>query len=275
MILSEKQIEKLNKKIRHYFHFSSSVKLKWQKMEKGLSNTKFLIESKDNSPLAVCKIYEKDQAIPAEKRLQNEKKALELFGGKIAPELIWTDNSKILCYNYIIGTEITNLTNEERKNIEEEFRKTVDFIHSYSNKNFEKTKKQFSKLQSFYFRIFDNYEKMNLSVPEYMSAKIPIIKNKLKNLYEILQSEGLKVSYIHGDLVPLNIIVNGNQVSLIDFEYFRMDISIFDDLYFNYFSDKHQLNIELPVISVNKEIQEVYEELIQLLNNYWLFSKKL
>ncbi|UJG44158.1 MAG: aminoglycoside phosphotransferase family protein [Candidatus Heimdallarchaeum endolithica] len=275
MILSEKQIELINKKVRIFFHFNSSEKLKWIKMEKGFSNTKFIIKSRNDEPLSVCKIYNNDPIISARKRLQNEKRALELFGGKVAPELIWTDNSTILCYKYIKGKEIINLTNEERKNIEEELVKTIEFVHNYNNLSLKENKEQYSQLSSFYSTILDNYEKMNLSVPKHISKQFSLIRNSLKNLYLSMESERIKISYIHGDLVPLNIIVEKNQVSFIDFEYFRIDIPIFDYLYFNYFADKHQLKIKLPVILKNKEIKNVYTNLIKLLNIYWSLSNEI
>lgn len=237
--------------------------LVWSKLEKGLTNTKYLITTKSQKPLAVCKVYSDDDVIPPSIRFSREKQALEIFGGDIAPDIIWTNNSNILVYEYIQGTDFQKTEIEKDK--KEVLEKTLSYIHEKAR---EAKKPEKQDVTRFYENLIDEYEN---SPKNYPTELIEVLRKLMKNHGKILDSNEDNLTYIHGDLVPPNLLFQENKLKLIDWEYFRPELPCFDSNYLNYYSKAHKLSIELDV---EKERKEQYTQLIDILEKLWFHGYK-
>ncbi|MHA1303401.1 MAG: phosphotransferase [Candidatus Heimdallarchaeaceae archaeon] len=257
-MIEENIKQQINHSVFNFFNLEPKGELRWVKLEKGFSNTKYIISEPDAYNLAICKVFKEDGVVLAKERLRNEKKALEIFGGYLSPKLIWTDKKKILCYAFVEGQELiaANLT----PNSKDKILQNIEAIHCESNRKNFNTKDVFR----FYRTIFENYEKLDLQLSGTLQNRIDTIVSQLE---KILLTGEQKLTFIHGDLVPPNILIAKEKVFFIDFEYFRVDLPVFDYIYFNYYSNLHKIPIRIQ-ISKN-QVTETYEELIDILNKLW------
>ena len=235
----------------------------WSKLDKGLTNTKYLITTRSRKPLAVCKVYSNEDIIPPAIRFEREKQALEIFGGDIAPEIIWTSKVNILVYEYIQGTEFLKIDSEQNK--KELLEKTLSYIHEKARESKIPSKQD---VNDFYVGLIEEYEN---SPKNYPPALIEDLKKLMKKHGKTIDSNEDILTYIHGDLVPPNLLFQDNKLKLIDWEYFRPELPCFDNNYLNYYSKAHKLQIE---VDVEKERKDLYVQLIDILEKLWYHGYK-
>ena len=118
---------KLEIEVKVMKKYNFMPELVWTKLDKGFTNTKYLITTKSQKPLAVCKVYCDADIIPPAIRFEREKQALEIFGGDIAPKIIWSSDANILVYEYAQGKEILKMDLDQEK--KELLEKTVAHVH--------------------------------------------------------------------------------------------------------------------------------------------------
>ncbi|MHA2308969.1 MAG: phosphotransferase, partial [Candidatus Heimdallarchaeaceae archaeon] len=207
----------------------------WSKLDKGFTNTKYQITTKSQKPLAICKVYSDTDIIPPVIRFEREKQALEIFGGDIAPEIIWlSDANNILVYEYVQGKEFLKMDLDQEK--KELLEKTLIHIHDKARSTNSLVKQD---VMDFYNRLIDEYEN---SPKKYPTNLIEDLKNITKKHGKILDSDEEDLTYIHGDLVPPNLLFQEKKLMLIDWEYFRPELPCFDSNYLNYYSKAHKIS---------------------------------
>ncbi len=240
-----------------------SLELDWQLMQKGYSNIKYKITRKDGTPLAVCKIYNEDNIISPITRLKNEKKAIEIFAGTYAPTFIWSNNKKILVYKYISATETTEtwMTEEKQKQIV----KMIKNIHQKGKQLHPKI----GEIKTFYKNLIHKYKKVLYH--EYPSL-IDSLQKQSTDLLDTISDYSHELTYIHGDLIPTNFLLQDNRPFLVDWEYFRPELTIFDIEYLNYYADKEQVDIHMS--HEYPQLTEIYKKLIDSLNKCWWLNYK-
>ncbi len=235
----------------------------WSKLEKGFTNTKYLITTKSQKRLAVCKVYSDADIIPPVIRFKREKLALELFGGDIAPKIIWSSNANILVYEYVQGKEFLKMDLDQEK--KELLEKTLDHIHDKARIAKSPLKQD---VMDFYNRLIEEYEN---SPKNYPPELIEELKKITKIHGKILDSNEENLTYIHGDLVPPNLLFQEKKLMLIDWEYFRPELPCFDSNYLNYYSKAHKIPFEMIV---EKERRDQYIQLIDTLEKLWYHGYK-
>jgi len=230
----------------------------WTKLDKGFTNTKYLISTKSQKPLAVCKVYSDDDIIPPALRFEREKHALEIFGGDVAPEIIWSSKANILVYEYIQGTEFhkTEIDQDKKELIE----KTMIHIHDKARSSGYPLKED---VMTFYQRLVEEYEN---SPKNYPQSLVDDLKKIIKKHGKVLDSNEDDLTYIHGDLVPPNLLFQEDKLMLVDWEYFRPELPCFDSNYLNYYAKAHKIALEMDV---ERERKEQYLHLIDILEKLW------
>ncbi|MHA1667543.1 MAG: phosphotransferase [Candidatus Heimdallarchaeaceae archaeon] len=242
-----------------------STNFTWEKLELGLTNTKYLIKSEGRKPLAVCKIYSENEIFENFTRLESEKQALKLFGGKIAPELIWANEEGVLVYKYVEGRELNKSKNF--KNIEERIKKTIDTISEITR---EKRKLEVKEITEYYYSIYEKCKNSKLNYPEKLLLSF---ENIIGEVGELIKEYEEEINFIHGDLVPTNLIVKNEKITLIDWEFFRPELSFFDYEYFNYYAKKHNIPISISKEKAKKEKERAYRHLIKILNDIYMIER--
>ncbi len=241
--------------------FRLSSKLKWEKINKGYTNENYTIKKSNGSPLAVCKIFIDDEIYLPKERFDREVCALENNSENIAPRILYQKNSKILVYNYVEGIGLHQLT---PKLIDIKYIKnTLDILHSVS---ISKRKSLKSEVTSFYYEIAKRYQKSKLAYPQKLIDSLQTLAHQQEELLDIY-SESL--SYVHGDLIPPNLIYKNNKITLIDWEFSRPELVFFDYQYLNYYARAHNLSIE---IEIESDLQLFYNDLIDVLERLWRYG---
>lgn len=241
--------------------YRSPLELRWSRMEKGLTNLKYLISANDK-PIAICKIFTKTGIIAPEIRFEREKQALEIFGGSFAPKTISSDNPNVLVYEYVVGREFLKLRTS--KDMTPVITETLAEIHKKSQ---IKKEASIEMVTEFYQNLISYYKNSDLSYP---SKMVKNLQDIVKAQEEILDDNKENLTHIHGDLVPPNFIFRNEKVILIDWEFFRPELNFFDIAYFNYYAKAHKFPVELKM--EDKKIEEVYNNLVDILEQLWFFA---
>jgi len=241
--------------------FKLSSKLKWEKINEGYTNENYTIMKSNGSPLAVCKIFTDDEIYLSEERFKREVSALEKYSETIAPEILFQKNSKILVYNYVEGTGLHKLSS---KLIDiDQITKTLDVLHSNS---ISKRKSLKSEVTSFYNEIALRYQKSKLAYPQKLINSLLTLTHQQE---ELLDKYIEFLTYVHGDLIPPNLIYKNNKITLIDWEYSRPELVFFDYQYLNYYAKAHNLSIK---IEMEDELHLFYNDLIDILERLWRYG---
>lgn len=266
MNIEEKLKMRINIAVAQRFH-CNFTELTWEKLNKGYSNDKFVIKMLDDTPLALCKIYRDRDIISYRKRIKREQLGIELLARNVAPDFIRVIPPNILIYAFIPGndlTEKTNITEEDMNNIKQ----SINVIHVVSRKR--KTASRYD-LINFYNDLFKDYKNSEIIDDELLDELV----NSIKDVAQIAIEKENEITYVHGDLVPANILFQKYAVYFIDWEYFRVDLPAFDYVYFNYYAKKHNLpTVSLPDTITDREI-DVYERLIESLDKIWWRYREL
>lgn len=238
-----------------------STKLHWKKINEGYTNENYTIMKSNGSPLAVCKIFTDDEIYLSKERFKREASALKKYSETIAPKILFQKNSKILVYNYVEGTGLHQLS-PKLINIDQ-IKKALDFLHSASNSERKSVK---SDVTSFYKNILNRYQKSKLTYPQKLIDSLLTLTYQQE---ELLDTYADHLTYVHGDLIPPNLIYNNNKITLIDWEFSRPELVFFDYQYLNYYAKAHNLSIE---IEMEKNLQLFYNELIDVLERLWRYG---
>lgn len=241
--------------------FELSSKLIWEKINEGYTNENYTIKKSNGSPLAVCKIFTDDEIYLRKERFEREVSALEKYSGNIAPQVLYQKNSKILIYNYVEGTGLHKLS---PKLIDISYVKdTLDTLHSAP---ISKDKTLKSDVISFYKTIALRYQKSKFAYPQKLINSLLTLAHRQE---ELLDTYTEFLTYVHGDLVPPNLIYRNSSITLIDWEFSRPELVFFDYQYLNYYAKAHNLSIE---IEIEKDLQLFYDELIDILERLWRYG---
>ncbi len=270
MFVNEEIFDLVNKAIDDFYSLNRPIKLKWKKVDKGYSNDNFFVTANEKT-LAVVKQYKEDPILPAKRKLSNELTALKLYSKvNLAPAIIWFSvDYNILCYSFIAGNDLCEKEEIgliDNKNDIRVINNAFSVIHNFNVDKEEK--KHPNYVIEFYRSIFESYKKQGL-VDMHLNKKIDDL---LKSLTDLLPSYAQNIGYIHGDPVPTNIISDNSHICFIDFEYFRVDLPIFDLIYFNYYSTKHRLALHIDLTEEDnfyRDIIWLYYDLINILNKLW------
>ncbi|MFW9853306.1 MAG: aminoglycoside phosphotransferase family protein, partial [Candidatus Thorarchaeota archaeon] len=209
----------------------------WKYIERGFINKKFKIIGENKRPLAICKIFTGEEEIyRAEHRYEREELALDIFGGTIAPEIIWKKKSEIIVYRYILGQELIHIeiNNEVKKKLKE----VLEQVHKTAR---NKNKGRKDEVSIYYQNIISDYKKSKVEYPNKLIEELEHLHHQQNEILDQFQEQ---LTYVHGDLVPPNFIFDGNQFTLIDWEFFRPELSFFDYQYFNYYAKAHKIPIK-------------------------------
>ena len=230
----------------------------WQPIDKGYTNEKYLISGNEQEPLAVCKIFSKNEIYQSELRFEREKHALELFGGDIAPKIIWANKSGILVYEYLLGQELHlvdyNLLDPS------EITNIIEKIHRKSKEKRNAIKEDVIK---YYIEIAELFESSKDDYPPKLIEKL----KKLTNIQvEIIDEYSEYLTHVHGDLIPPNFIVNESKIKLLDWEFSRPELTFFDFQYFNYYAEAHDIPVRL---NIKAEIKNFYSNIVDVLERLW------
>ena len=240
--------------------------LSWKKIQKGYSNDKYIISRPDETPLAICKIYTRRNIIHPKLRLRREQEALEMFARNVAPDLIRVIKPNLLVYSFIPGVDATE-KKEISKEEFEQIKKNIQIIHALGR---SKKKPSRYDMVAFYDGLFRDYKNSEIIEEDLLDR----LSEAIRNVAQIAIEKETDITYIHGDLVPANILFQKHATYFIDWEYFRVDLPIFDYVYLEHYSKKH--NLTLPISHDYSEKEwEAYENLITTLDDiWWLYRKK-
>jgi len=241
-------------------HINEYQELQWVSMDKGYFNSNLLIKGKNSTPIAVCKYFPKDKIFKTENRFEREANALTLFGGLISPKLIWKKKPNLIVYEYLSGTELLNVKIDD--SIRNKITSTIDKLHEIAR---EKRKPIKEDVTRYYKNLLSIYSNSTLEYPEKLLNDFEVLIRKQE---ELLDTYKENLTFVHGDLVPPNIIVN-EQMKLIDWEFFRPELSFFDYQYLNYYAKAHSIDINLEIKS---DLSEFYNDLIDVLERLWRFG---
>ncbi len=238
--------------------FKDYQEFSWQPIEKGYTNQKYLISGKKNNPLAVCKIFSKNEIYKSELRFEREKHSLELFGGDIAPQLIWSSKSGIIVYEYLVGVEL-HLVDYNNLN--------PALITELIKKVHKKTRKESKSLKDDVLKYYSSIlELVSSSTDEYPKKLIDKLRKLTIRQSEILDDHSKYITHVHGDLIPPNFIINDGDVKLLDWEFSRTELPFFDFQYFNYYAKAHGIPIQL---SIPGNLEKFYHDLVDILERLW------
>ena len=241
-------------KYNQYRHFV------WIELNKGYINKNLLVRGEDNEPIAICKYYPDDEIFPPEIRYEREINALELFGGTLAPNIIWKKRPRILVYEYLKGKDL--LETQIDVSVQNEIFDSIKKIHDIAK---IKRKPHIEDVTKYYQLLIKNYTSSNITYP---TTLVKNLEDLIEDQKEILDEFIENITYVHGDLVPPNLIID-NQVKFIDWEFSRPELSFYDYQYFNYYAKAHGLSISLEI---DKKFQEFYDKLIDVLERLWRFG---
>jgi thiamine kinase-like enzyme len=241
--------------------FTLSSKLHWEQINEGYTNENYTIMKSNGSPLAVCKIFTDDEIYLSKERFKREISALEKYSETIAPKILFQKNSKIIVYQYVEGTGLHQLPPELID--VDQVKKTLDILHSFSVSRRKPTK---SDVTSFYIKIAKRYQKSKLAYPHKLIDSLLKLINQQE---ELLDTYTEFLSYVHGDLIPPNLIYKNNKITLIDWEFSRTELIFFDYQYLNYYAKAHNLPIK---IEMEDELQLFYNKLIDVLERLWRYG---
>lgn len=241
--------------------FMLSSKLKWEKINEGYTNENYTIKKSNGSPLAVCKMFTDDEIYLRKERFEREVSALEKYSENIAPKILYQKNSKIVVYKYVEGTGIHQIT--PKLNDIKYIENTLDILHSVS---IPKRKSLKSEVTSFYNTIAIRYQESKLAYPQKLINALLTLAHQQE---ELLDTYTEFLTYVHGDLVPPNLIYKNNKITLIDWEFSRPELVFFDYQYLNYYARAHNLSIE---IEMENDLQLFYNELIDNLERLWRYG---
>lgn len=219
--------------------FRSAMELKWTKLDKGLTNLKYVISVFDNKPIAIVKIFPNNGIISPEQRFKREKEALKIFGGTIAPKLICGDNPNVIVYEYAEGKELINM--RTNKDLTPLISATLTQLH---NAETPLESPSTEDVSNYYYKLIENYKSSEVSFPNKMIKELHDIVSSQE---KILEENKDNLTYIHGDLVPPNFIFRNDKICLIDWEFFRPELSYFDIEYFNYYARSHKIPFEIKI----------------------------
>ena len=236
----------------------------WEELSKGFTNRKYLIMQEDRTPLAICKTYSENSVIESGLRFEREKQALELFEGILAPQIIWYTKPNILVYDYVPGTELHLLKTD--KNLKEPLFSSINLIHRVTKQKRLPLKSDVIKFNN---QLYSTYVSSPLSYPKNL---IEDLENAITSMEDVLDQNEDSLTYIHGDLVPANIIIQDEKIFFIDWEFFRPDLSTFDFKYFDYYSSAHNLGISLS--ESKSSLSLFYSNLVRVLDDLWWFGFK-
>jgi len=241
--------------------FKLSSKLHWEQINEGYTNENYTIMKSNGSPLAVCKLFTDDEIFFSKERFKREISALEKYSKTIAPKILFQKNSKIIVYQYVEGTGLHQLS---PKLIDiDQIKKTLAVLHSVS---ISKRKSLKSDVTSFYNNTAIRYQKSKLAYPQKLIDSLLTLAHQQE---ELLDTYTDRLTYVHGDLIPPNLIYNNNKITLIDWEFSRPELVFFDYQYFNYYAKSHNLSIE---IEMESDLQLFYNELIDVLERLWRYG---
>ncbi len=208
----------------------------------------------------MCKYYPDDDIFKPENRFEREVNALELYEGSIAPILIWKKKSRIIVYEYLIGNELLKVSVDE--SIKHKIKHTISRTHEIARTKRKPIKEDVTK---YYENLILNYSTSKVNFPEKQISDLQQLIDKQK---EYLDRFSENLTYVHGDLVPPNLIVN-DQIKFIDWEFFRPELSFFDYQYFNYYAEAHGM---AATLDIEEEVSEFYNQLIDVLERLWRFG---
>ena len=239
--------------------------LKWKAIDKGLINKTYFISSSDETPLAVCKFYTEDDIYPPEVRMERETQALEMMGGRGTPDLLYSNKKGIIVYTYITGIALNEARNFQDR--EERVSSSIESIHQISMQSKKALK---SDVVDFYENIMENY---TVSETNYPKDLISELKQAYGQTVKLLDKKEDCLTYVHGDLVPANFIVGQNYIQVIDWEFFRPELKLYDYTYFDYYAKAHKMNFSL---TKNYEREDVtkYTKLVKALDDLWWYGNK-
>ncbi|MHA1202258.1 MAG: aminoglycoside phosphotransferase family protein [Candidatus Heimdallarchaeaceae archaeon] len=241
--------------------FQLSSKLHWEQINEGYTNENYTIMKSNGYPIAVCKIFTDDEIYLSKERFKREISALEKYSETIAPQILFQKSSKILVYQYVEGTGLHQLS--PKLIVIKQIKKTLDTLHSVS---ISKRKTLKSDVTSFYNNIATRYQKSKLSYPQKLIDTLQTLAHQQE---ELLDNYSEYLSYVHGDLIPPNLIYRNNKITLIDWEFSRTELVFFDYQYLNYYAKAHNLSIK---IEMDDDLQLFYNELIDVLERLWRYG---
>lgn len=244
--------------------FELSSKLQWEKITEGYTNENYTIMRSNSSPIAVCKIFTEDEIYHSKERFKREVSALKKHSGSIAPKVLYQKNSKILVYNYVEGTGI-HLFSPKLIDINH-VKNALNILHSTSITD-SKPKK--SDVTSFYQTIAKRYRQSKLAYPQKLIDSLLSLSHQQE---ELLDAYNDHIAYVHGDLIPPNLIYQNNKIILIDWEYYRPELIFFDYQYFNYYAKAHKLSLK---IELENDLQLFYNKLVDVLERLWRYGYSL
>ena len=191
-------------------------------------------------------------------RFERELNALDLFGGDIAPELIWSHKTGILVYEYLEGIEL-HLTDYNKLN-PALITNLIKEVHNKSRKNRNVLK---DDVINYYSRLLDLFRKSSDEYPKKLTDKL----DQLITIYSDMFDEySENLTNVHGDLVPPNFIITDNKIKLIDWEFSRPELPFFDYQYFNYYAKAHSIPVQL---SIPSKLETFYHDLVDVLEKLW------
>ncbi|MHA1464991.1 MAG: phosphotransferase [Candidatus Heimdallarchaeaceae archaeon] len=241
--------------------FCLSTKLNWEKIDIGYTNENYKISNLDKLPLAVCKIFTDDEIYLRKERFERESSALEKYSGKLAPRILFQKNSEILVYNYVEGEGLHNLPPKHIDIVQ--IKNILDTLHSVTISNQKSLK---SSVTSFYNKIASRYQNSALNYPQKLVDSLQMLAFQQEELLDVHTDQ---LTYIHGDLIPPNILYKDNKITLIDWEYSRPELVFFDYQYFNYYAKAHNLSVKLEM---ELDLQLFYNQLIDVLERLWRYG---
>lgn len=261
-MINEDLVSEINELLLVEFELSSN--LRWEKITEGYTNENYTIMRSNSSPIAVCKIFTEDEIYLSKERFKREVSALKKHSGSIASKIIYQKNSKILVYKYVEGTGI-HLLSPKLIDINH-VNNTLNILHSTSITD-SKPKK--SDVTAFYHTIAKRYQKSKLTYPQKLIDSLLLLSHQQE---ELLDAYNDHLTYVHGDLIPPNLIYKNNKIMLIDWEYYRPELVFFDYQYFNYYAKAHKLSL---TIEMENDLQLFYNKLVDVLERLWRYGYSL
>lgn len=254
----------------------------WKSLNKGFVNSSLVAFNENNEPLMVCKFYPEDEIYIAEERRDRENSAYNFMAnrnlmGLISPSSFTVPDDEYIAYFFVEGTELhlTEIDDEVKTFIE----RTLKKLHDSRNQSKERNNPPLPKEVTEYYEML--LQRFSSSEHNYPQELLVEFEGLIKEQACLLEKYSDHLTFVHGDLVPPNIIVDksvefppGNRepVVFIDWEFYRPELSFFDYVYFNYYAGVHKLPIYLEV---EKEVEDFYVRLVDVLERLWRFGYEI